>query len=75
MTSYTDSVASHSQSGYPNRKVHVFLFLKLVLKKRNLAKTNKKHPTMKLEQLDSACYRGLLSRGEQWLRHILGVDE
>lgn len=27
VTSYTDSVASHSQSGYPNRKVHVFLFL------------------------------------------------
>lgn len=26
VTSYTDSVASHSQSGYPNRKVHVFLF-------------------------------------------------
>lgn len=26
VTSYTDSVASHSQSGYPNRKVHVFSF-------------------------------------------------
>lgn len=34
VTSYTDSVASHSQSGYPNRKVHVFLFLKLVYKRR-----------------------------------------
>lgn len=39
VTSYTDSVASHSQSGYPNRKVHVFLFLKLVLKKKSKKKT------------------------------------
>lgn len=44
VTSYTDSVASHSQSGYPNRKVHVFLFLKLVLKKETLPNQTKSIP-------------------------------
>lgn len=44
VTSYTDSVASHSQSGYPNRKVHVFPFLK---KKKLVYKRRKKsHPIM-----------------------------
>lgn len=45
VTSYTDSVASHSQSGYPNRKVHVFPFLK----KKNWCTNREKtpHPIMK----------------------------
>lgn len=34
VTSYPDSVASHSQSGYPNRKVHVFSFFQIHMKCR-----------------------------------------
>lgn len=64
VTSYTDSVASHSQSGYPNRKVHVFLFFKLVYKLKQ-----KKHPIMKLklDLLILTCYRGPGRAGEQRL--------
>lgn len=69
VTSYTDSVASHSQSGYPNRKVHVFLFLNWCT---NL---EKKHPIMKLklDRLITACYRGMVCMGEQWLRLLYNV--
>lgn len=73
VTSYTDSVASHSQSGYPNRKVHVFPFLK---KKKLVYKRRKKNiPSWSqiFDHLITACYRGLVSRGEQWLRLFIKI--
>lgn len=68
VTSYPDSVASHSQSGYPNRKVHVFLFFQILMKCRELI------PSLQFERLAISMLpeAGL---SEQQLRPCMKIKE